>query len=560
MTNILKCIYCGKEFEAVSDMDYFICHNCANEQLLPRNRDIGFLKSYERAAYFWRNFNYGKAIPLIGKLLEESGDDAALNLLMFMSRYGIGTYKEDNSYKIGVFRLQFKPMQIDPYYQAALKTASMVQKVAIDGWMPKIEAIYREELLATRKQPPYDVFITCRETGFSGKESMEHKAAVELYDKLTKKGFSVFAPEVNQSDLPRIKREPFIFSAVNMSKVMIVLGSKPEAFNDVWVRNALERFLEAKSRNVSKTVIPCFMNIEAYDLPDDLYEYKAFDFSKENALDDIAESVYDFAVPSNISSVVEDVTDKPAEDNKSEIRQTETVESEDKPVETSDKEDTDKKTLVYKPLDDIRYLDRSCRNLKPGDTVAFGSYPQRALSGLENEPLEWEVLCNNLGRLFLISKCALDAVPFNTPAESVLDLLKIMSFGGTEWSKSDLRKWLNGYFFDKAFNDAEKSIIAETIVSGKSQTEVKDKVFCLSVNEVGTYMKNRKTRMAKTTPYAKFKGAYRSPKGYSWWWLRSPGDNPNFAAGVDAEGEVFSFGIDVCSSTYAVRPAIWVKP
>ena len=80
----------------------------------------------------------------------------------------------------------------------------------------------------------------------------------------------------------------------------------------MWVRNALERFLEAKSRNVSKTVIPCFMNIEAYDLPDDLYEYKAFDFSKENALDDIAESVYDFAVPSNISSVVEDVTDKPA--------------------------------------------------------------------------------------------------------------------------------------------------------------------------------------------------------------------------------------------------------
>jgi len=44
-----------------------------------------------------------------------------------------------------------------------------------------------------------------------------------------------------------------------------------------------------------------------------------------------------------------------------------------------------------------------------------------------------------------------------------------------------------------------------------------------------------------------------------WWWLRSPGDNQNYAALVLEDGSVYYFGIYVYNVNYCVRPALIIS-
>ena len=46
--------------------------------------------------------------------------------------------------------------------------------------------------------------------------------------------------------------EPYIFSALNTSRVMLSLGTKPEYFNAVWVKNEWSRFLKIMKKDRSK--------------------------------------------------------------------------------------------------------------------------------------------------------------------------------------------------------------------------------------------------------------------------------------------------------------------
>jgi hypothetical protein len=44
-----------------------------------------------------------------------------------------------------------------------------------------------------------------------------------------------------------------------------------------------------------------------------------------------------------------------------------------------------------------------------------------------------------------------------------------------------------------------------------------------------------------------------------WWWLRSPGDGPDFAAYVDNDGTVDLNGHLVDNSSGGIRPALWLN-
>ena len=47
-------------------------------------------------------------------------------------------------------------------------------------------------------------------------------------------------------------------------------------------------------------------------------------------------------------------------------------------------------------------------------------------------------------------------------------------------------------------------------------------------------------------------------KGFSAWWLRTPGKAADSAAFVSADGTVMRYGYTADSMDIAVRPAVWV--
>ena len=181
-------------------------------------------------------------------------------------------------------------------------------------------------------------------------------------------------------------------------------------------------------------------------------------------------------------------------------------------------------------------------NAKVGDYVKFGSYPQTSNGGVQ--PIEWQVLSIENGKMLVISRYGLDAKRFYSSSNN--------------WSNSEIRKWLNGDFYNKVFTEQEKKSIN---LFNLSDVGTSDNVFFLSKAEAEKYFANNEARKCKATEYAKKNGAWvNSDTGCSWWWLRSP--NPYDRSSrrvyyVNTDGS-FNYN-DVCGGNNLVRPALWIN-
>ena len=111
------------------------------------------------------------------------------------------------------------------------------------------------------------MFICYKETDDQGRRTLDSKLGQELYNMLTEKGYRVFFARMTLRTKLGQEYEPFIFAALHSAKVMLVLGTKLEYYNAVWVRNEWSRFLEFKQKDNTKMLIPCYKNMDAYDLP-----------------------------------------------------------------------------------------------------------------------------------------------------------------------------------------------------------------------------------------------------------------------------------------------------
>ena len=167
------------------------------------------------------------------------------------------------------------------------------------------------------------------------------------------------------------------------------------------------------------------------------------------------------------------------------------------------------------------------------DYVTFGRYPQAAKG--EVRPVEWRVLARKNNKALVISRYGLDAMRFDSESN--------------DWSESEIRKWLNGEFYNSTFSGEEKARI-------KSFNQ--DYVFLLSRKEAEKYFADDDARRCKPTAYAKAKGA-DVYEGCCYWWLRSP--LPMLSSDVcfvDIDGFVHNYS-SVHNDNGFMRPALWIN-
>ncbi len=218
-----------------------------------------------------------------------------------------------------------------------------------------------------------------------------------------------------------------------------------------------------------------------------------------------------------------------------------------------------------------------------GDVITLGKYEQDNNLSNGSEDIEWIVLDKKDGKVLLLSKYGLDAKAFHEVyGESVT------------WETSSLRAWLNNDFYSTAFSPSEQSSILETtnitadsgpyydydpntyeVIAGSERytdggNNTNDKVFCLSYDEANNYFSTNEERVCIATSYAINNGAYVIDSeandylggGYEinscYWWLRSMGENNEFASDVPFTGFPDNSGYFVSYSEYCVRPAIWI--
>ena len=310
--SIFKCKMCGGTLEIQNNETVATCEYCGTKQTLPRLDDEKRANLYDRANHFRRNNEFDKAAAIYEQILSEDGKDAEAYWSLVLCRYGI-EYVEDPATRKRVptvNRAQFTSIYADADYQAALEHADGYQRTVYEEEAKAIDEIQKGILAISQKEEPFDVFICYKETDNNGRRTPDSVLANDLYHQLTQEGFKVFFARITLEDKLGSAYEPYIFAALNSAKVMVVLGTKPEYFNAVWVKNEWSRFL-ALTKDGKKTLIPAYKDMDPYYLPPEFANLQAQDMSKLGFMQDLIRGIKKLVPASTVQMVSSDPVSDP---------------------------------------------------------------------------------------------------------------------------------------------------------------------------------------------------------------------------------------------------------
>ena len=292
--SIFKCKMCGGTIEFNPGDTVGICDSCGTKQTLPRLDDEKKINLYDRANHFRRNNEFDKAMAIYEQILLEDNTDAESYWSLVLCRYGIEYVEDPASHKRvpTVNRAQFTSIFADADYKSALQYADGYQKELYEQEAKTIDEIQKGILEISSKEEPFDIFICYKETDNSGRRTQDSVLAMDLYHQLTQEGFKVFFSRITLEDKLGTAYEPYIFAALNSAKVMVVLGTKPEYFQAVWVKNEWSRYLAlVKQSNGKKMLIPSYRDMDPYDLPEEFSHLQAQDMSKLGFMQDLIRGI-----------------------------------------------------------------------------------------------------------------------------------------------------------------------------------------------------------------------------------------------------------------------------
>ena len=291
---LFKCKMCGGALEIEGNQTIATCEYCGTQQTLPKLDDDRRISMYERANHFRRNNEFDKAMGIYEQILNEDNTDAEAYWSLVLCRYGIEYVEDPDSHRHipTVNRAQFTSIYDDENYQAAIKNADALQRGIYEVEANAINEIQKGILAISQKEEPFDVFICYKETDNRGLRTMDSVLAQDIYEQLKSKGLKVFFARITLEDKLGSAYEPYIFAALNSAKVMLVIGTKPDHFNAVWVKNEWSRYLSLVNHSRGdKLLIPVYKDMDPYNLPKEFAHLQAQDMNKIGFMQDLVRGI-----------------------------------------------------------------------------------------------------------------------------------------------------------------------------------------------------------------------------------------------------------------------------
>ena len=290
---VFKCKMCGGALEVQPEQTTAVCGYCGTQQTLPRLDSDQRASLYDRASHYRRNNEYDKAAALYEQLLNEDAADAEAYWSLVLCRYGV-EYVEDPATHARIptiNRTQFTSVFDDENYRSALAHAGVGQRAIYEREAEAINRIQKGILEISEREAPFDVFLCYKETDANGRRTPDSVLAGDLYRELTQEGFRVFFARVTLEDKLGTAYEPYIFSALQSARVMVVLGTRPDHFNAVWVKNEWSRYLALIRGGAKKTLIPAYRDMDPYDLPEEFSHLQALDMGRLGFMQDLVHGI-----------------------------------------------------------------------------------------------------------------------------------------------------------------------------------------------------------------------------------------------------------------------------
>ncbi len=290
---IIKCKMCGGDIELTTEKTYGTCEYCGSTMTLPKIDDEQRAAAFNRGNHFRRIGEFDKALAVYERIVREDDTDAEAHWCCALCRFGIEYVEDPASYEYlpTCHRASFDSFLEDVDYLAAVEHSQGITKRQYQKDGAKIAEVQRGILATSQNTEPYDVFICYKESDESGGRTRDSLMAQDIYYQLTEQGRKVFFARITLEDVAGAQYEPYIFAALNSSKVMIVVGTKPEHLNAVWVKNEWSRFLAMMKKDRHKLLLPCYRDMDPYDMPEQLSVLQSYDMAKIGFIQDLTRGI-----------------------------------------------------------------------------------------------------------------------------------------------------------------------------------------------------------------------------------------------------------------------------
>lgn len=290
----LKCRICGGNLQITDKRSYATCESCGSTMTLPNMNDDKIVNLFNRGNHYCLQNEFDKAMATYENILAEDNTNAEAHWRLVLAKYGIEYVEEPNTHKRvpTCHRVRYESILADLDYKEALKYSQDNDARALyEREANQIAEIQKNILTVARNEKPYDIFICYKETDNNGQRTKDSVFAQDIYNQLVQANYNVFFSRITLEDKLGTEYEPFIFSALNSAKIMLVIGTTKENFEAVWVKNEWSRFLELLRKDRNKVIIPCYRDMDAYNLPDELSLFQAQDMNKIGFMQDLIHGI-----------------------------------------------------------------------------------------------------------------------------------------------------------------------------------------------------------------------------------------------------------------------------
>ena len=291
---IHECKNCGGEIEIISN-GVGRCVFCRSKQSVPKIMSEHFNRANRLRL---ENGNFDDARIIYENIIKENPDEAEAYWGIVLCRYGIEYVKDSRSgeYLPTCNRAIETPIKTDSDFKLAVSKAT--DEASRNYYIEQanlIDNIMKDIMQIVNSESPYDVFISFKDKDDTTKsETKDSRKATEIYYALTSMGYKVFFSKVTLKGKAGEKYEPYIYAALKSSKVMILVGTRPEYMNARWVKNEWSRFNKMRQSGDEKLLLPVYEDMDVYDIPLELASLQALHMGDLDFLENLKKNIESF--------------------------------------------------------------------------------------------------------------------------------------------------------------------------------------------------------------------------------------------------------------------------
>lgn len=298
----LKCKMCGSNLDIGDSITVCKCEKCGTSQTVPDIEDDKELKLFERAGRLRFNCDFDKAAGIYNTITDSYIEEAEGYWGLILCKYGIEYADNASGKKVPVcHRISYDSVMDDEDFELVMENSDSESRAIFREEAKIIEENRKKYIQIAESEQPYDIYISYRAKDDNGDKTAVSEIAGHLYNKLTSAGYSVFLSEAALKGKKQSDCEPYIYSALNSANVMLALGTSYDDYNDVWVKNEWNRYLEIAEKNKNKCLIPCYKDVDEYDIPKEFAGLKVCQLGNDDTFNNIMAEIANVVKPESVN-------------------------------------------------------------------------------------------------------------------------------------------------------------------------------------------------------------------------------------------------------------------